>query len=122
MVIDASALAALLTNHPDAGALRRAIVDAERVVLAPETYVRFFFDLQKEKNAAFAKAGAKLLELAQGEIVEVDAEIAEIAKNAICSQAGLSLDAAFAFALAQARGLPLLHRNEALGGLAISCA
>ena len=60
MVIDASALAALLTNHPDAGALRRAIVDAERVVLAPETYVRFFFDLQKEKNAAFAKAGAKL--------------------------------------------------------------
>ena len=121
MVVDTSALLAILLNEPDAAVFRSAIdKDPIRLVSAAsvvETGIVI--------EARFGEAGGRemdlLLHKAECEIVPVDAEQAEVARGAFRRfgkgrhSAGLNFGDCFAYALAVATGEPLLFKGDDFG-------
>jgi ribonuclease VapC len=118
MVVDTSALLAILTNEPDAAVYRSAIeADDVRLVSAGT-----FLEAGVVVEARYGEAGGRELDLllhkAEFEVVAVDAEQAELGRAAFRRfgkgrhPAGLNLGDCFAYALAAARGEPLLFKGD----------
>ncbi len=118
MVIDTSALVAILTNEPDAPTMEAAIErDPVRLVSAA-TLVEASIVIE----ARFGEVGGRELDLlvhkAQIEIVAFDQEQAELARDAYRTYgkgrhpAGLNYGDCFSYALSLARGEPLLYKGN----------
>ena len=117
MVLDTSALLAVLLNEPDAEPLRRAIeADAIRLLSAAnlvETAIVI--------EARVGEAGGRELDLlvhkAAIDVVPVDAAQADLARHAYREfgkgrhVAGLNYGDCFAYALSQSSGEPLLFKG-----------
>ena len=118
MVIDTSALVAILCNEPEAPLFEEALErDAIRLISAGT-----LLETSIVIEARFGEAGGRELDLlihkAQIRIEPFDQEQAEIAREAYRTYgkgrhpAGLNYGDCFAYALSSARGEPLLYKGE----------
>ena len=118
MVLDTSALAAILFDEPERRAFNEKVAgDATRLLSAAS-----FLETAIVVESRFGEAGGRDLDLslhrAEIDIVAVDADQAEIARRAFRNfgrgrhAAGLNFGDCFAYALAKATGEPLLFKGD----------
>ena len=120
MVIDSSALLAILQDEPERRRFNEAIEAAAERLLSVAT----FLEVSIVIDARFGPPGLHHVDLfldrADIELVEVDEEQARIARDAYSRfgkgrhPAGLNLGDCFSYALANTRRLPLLFKGEDL--------
>ncbi|MCP9888020.1 type II toxin-antitoxin system VapC family toxin [Cyanobium sp. ATX 6A2] len=118
MVIDSSAVLAILQNEPERRAFNEAIAAAETRLLSAASLVELSIVLE----ARFGPDGQGDLDLflstAQIEIVALDRDQAELARSAFSRygkgrhRAGLNFGDCFSYALAQWAGAPLLFKGD----------
>ena len=118
MVIDTSALVAILQDEPERGAFNEAIEAADRRSMSVVSFVEASTILESR----FGPDGVRALDLviakADIELVPVDAEQAHAARTAFRAYgkrrhpAGLNFGDCFAYALARTLGEPLLFKGS----------
>jgi ribonuclease VapC len=118
MVIDSSAVLAILQNEPERRAFNKAIAAAETRLLSAASLVELSIVLE----ARFGPDGQGDLDLflstAQIDIVALDRDQAEFARSAFSRygkgrhRAGLNLGDCFSYALAQWAGASLLFKGD----------
>ena len=118
MVIDTSALVAILQDEPERRAFNRAIEAAERLAMSAASFVEVSMIIESR----FGSDGIRDLDLfiakANIELVPVDAEQAHIARTAFRDygkrrhRAGLNFGDCFSYALAKALDEPLLFKGR----------
>ena len=118
MVLDTSALLALLLDEPEAEDFRRAVdEDATRLVSAA-TLLETAIVIEARKGEAGGRELDLLMHKAGVEIVPVDVEQAAEARRAYRRYgrgrhlAGLNFGDVFAYALSRTSGEPLLFKGE----------
>ena len=118
MIVDTSAIVAILRREPEGDAFFERVLDAERPAMSAVALVEASLVIEGRGGRA---AGARLdrfLARAGVEIVAVTADTARLAREAwrIWGKgnhpARLNLGDCFAYALAQERGEPLLFKGE----------
>ena len=118
MVIETSALVAMLTDEPDAQRFEAA-VEADPVrLMSTASYLEAAIVIEQR----FGEPGGRELDLwvhrAGVDLVSVDAEQAEVARSAYRrfgkgrNSAGLNYGDCFAYALAKVSGEPLLYKGD----------
>jgi ribonuclease VapC len=118
MVIDTSALIAVLLNEPDAPRIAEAIELASVRLLSVANFLEAAMVIESRKGEAAGRELDLALYRATIEVVPVDQDQAEIARLAWRRYgkgrhtAGLNYGDCFAYALAKQRRLPLLFRGD----------
>ena len=118
MVIDTSALIAVLLNEPDAPRIAEAIELASVRLLSVANFLEAAMVIESRKGEAAGRELDLALYRATIEVVPVDQDQAEIARLAWRRYgkgrhaAGLNYGDCFAYALARQRRLPLLFRGD----------
>jgi len=118
MVIDSSALIAILLNEADAAHFARAIENAPSRLLSSASLVETSIVIETRKGEAGGRELDLFLYRAGIDIVAVDQEQAEVARIAWRRygkgrhKAGLNYGDCFAYALAKASGAPLLFKGD----------
>lgn len=117
MVIDSSALLAILQDEPERRALVEALESADRRCLSVVNLVEASIVLEARRGPTAARFLDTLVERAGIEVVGVDREQGELARRAFARfgkgrhSAGLNFGDCFAYALAQAFGDSLLFKG-----------
>jgi ribonuclease VapC len=117
MVIDSSALLAILQDEPERRALAEAIEGADRRCLSVVNLVEAAVVLEARRGPAAARLLDMLVERAGIEVMPVDAEQGRLARQAYARYgrgrhpAGLNFGDCFAYALAAALGESLLFKG-----------
>jgi ribonuclease VapC len=119
MVIDTSALVAILRAEPDAEAFARAIADADVCRLSAASYVEVGAVIDGSRDPVASRRLDELLEAARVRIDPVSTEQASIARAAYRDfgkgsghPAGLNFGDCFAYALARVTHEPLLFKGD----------
>lgn len=118
MVIDSSAIVAVLLNEKNAAQIAQAIEAASQRLLSAATLLEASIVIESRKGEAGGRELDLLLYRAAIEIVAVDQDQAETARIAWRRfgrgrhPAGLNYGDCFAYALAKSRGLPLLFQGD----------
>jgi ribonuclease VapC len=121
MVIDTSALLAILLDEPERRAFNEAIEAAETRVMSAATFVEVSIVIESRFGAEGLRDLDLFIERAGLEIAAVDAEQAHVARRAFSRfgkgrhQAGLNYGDCFTYALAAVLGEPLLYKGEDFG-------
>ena len=121
MVLDTSALVAILTGEPEQTAFIKVIEQADVCLLSAASHGEAALVMEVRHGAAGVHDLDRLLDRAGCQIVAVDAEQASIARSAFQRYgkgrhpAGLNFGDCFAYALAVARGEPLLFKGNDFG-------
>lgn len=127
MVIDTSALIAILSGEPSAIELAQAIEAASPRLLSAANFLEASLMIESRKGEEGARELDLLLYRAEIEIVAVDHDQAEVARVAWRRfgrgrhRAGLDYGDCFAYALAKTRQLPLLCRSGDFSLTDIAC-
>ena len=121
MVIDTSAVLAILLNEPERREFNEAIEAAESIGISAATFVETSIVVE----ARFGSDGLRdldlFLNLAKIELVDVDFEQAHAARQAFSEfgkgrhSAGLNFGDCFSYALAKVRGERLLFKGDDFG-------
>jgi ribonuclease VapC len=118
IVLDTSAIIAILREEPEADAFLAAIVDAERCFLSAVGHFEASI-VMIGRGAAAAADGLDALVARRGvEIVPFDRELSDRSRAAFVRfgkgrhPAGLNFGDCVSYALAQSRGLPLLFKGD----------
>lgn len=117
MVIDSSAIAAILFGEPEAGLLIKALAAPGRKLMSAVNRVEAGIVVEARKGEVGAAALARLLALESIEVIAFDAGQAEIAQDAWRRYgkgrhpAGLNMGDCAAYALAKLTGDPLLYKG-----------
>lgn len=118
MVIDSSALLAILQDEPERRRFNEAIEAAAERLLSVATFVEVSIVIDARYGPPGLHHVDLFLDRADIELVDVDAEQARIARDAYSRfgkgrhPAGLNFGDCFSYALANTRGLPLLFKGE----------
>lgn len=119
MIIDTSALIAILRDEPDARRFAEAIERARTRRISAATYVELGAVIDGARDPVVSRRLDELLEAADIVIERVTAEQARIAREAYRDfgrgsghRAGLNFGDCFAYALAKAIGEPLLFKGD----------
>jgi ribonuclease VapC len=118
MVIDSSALLAILNDEPERRTFNEAIQAAQARVMSAATLVEVSIVIESRFGAEGLHDLDLFLERAAIQIVAVDAEQAYVARKAFSRfgkgrhEARLNYGDCFAYALAMVRGEPLLYKGE----------
>jgi ribonuclease VapC len=118
MVIDSSAILAVLQNEKDAARLAQAIEAAPRRLLSAGNLLEAAIVIESRKGEAGGRELDLLIYRAEIEVVAMDQDQAEIARLAWRRfgkgrhPAGLNYGDCFAYALATARREPLLFQGD----------
>jgi ribonuclease VapC len=118
MVIDTSALLAILQDEPERRAFNEAIEAAEARVLSAASFVEVSIVLESRFGTEGLRDLDLFIERADIEIATVDAEQARMARRAFSQfgkgrhRAGLNFGDCFAYALAMVLGEPLLFKGN----------
>jgi ribonuclease VapC len=118
MVIDTSALVAILTDEPERRAFIEAIAGATVRLISAATVLEAGIVMEAKRGEHAGRELDLFLHRAKCEIVPVDAEQAEIARAAYRrygkgrDAAGLNFGDCFSYALAKARGETLLFKGH----------
>jgi ribonuclease VapC len=121
MVIDSSALVAILLNEPERRRFNEAIEAAETRVMSAATFVETSIIIESRFGAEGLRDLDLFIERAHIEIAAVDAEQAHVARRAFSMfgkgrhQAGLNYGDCFSYALARVLGEPLLYKGGDFG-------
>ena len=127
MVIDTSALLALLLNEPDALRIAQAIEAASIRLVSAATFLETSIIIESKKGEAGGRELELLLYRASIEVAPVDQDQAEIARQAWRRYgkgrhpAGLNYGDCFTYALAAQRRLPLLFRGDDFAQTDVPC-
>lgn len=118
MVLDTSALLAILLNEPERRSFNEAIEAAESRAVSAATFVEVSMVIESRHGAEGLRDLDLLLERAGIELVAVDAEQAHVARRAFSRygkgrhRAGLNYGDCFSYALATVLGEPLLYKGD----------
>jgi ribonuclease VapC len=118
MVLDTSALLAILQDEPERRAFNEAIEAADARSLSAATFVETSIVIEARYGAEGLRDLDLLIDRARIEVVPVDAEQARIACRAFSRfgkgrhPAGLNFGDCFSYALAAARGESLLFKGD----------
>ena len=118
MVIDTSALMALLLDEPEAEDFRTALELDETRLLSAATLLETAVVIEARKGEAAGRELDRLIDKAVVTIVAVDADQVEEARRAWRRfgrgrhQAGLTYGDLFAYALSRTTGEPLLFKGD----------
>jgi ribonuclease VapC len=121
MIIDTSALLAILFDEPDGPALLRRIAEAPIRLMSSANAVEAWIVADRHANPAKGPALDALLETLAIDIAPVTVQQARLARTAYRTYgkgrhpAGLNFGDCFAYALAKATGLPLLFKGDDFG-------
>jgi ribonuclease VapC len=121
MVIDTSALLAILLDEPERRTFNEAMEAAATRVMSAATLVEVSIVIESRFGAEGLRDLDLFIERAGLEIAAVDAEQAHVARRAFSRfgkgrhQAGLNYGDCFAYALAAVLGEPLLYKGEDFG-------
>jgi ribonuclease VapC len=122
VIIDTSALIAILRAEPDAAVYARAIESAGVCRLSAASYVEVGAVIDRAGDAIASRRVDELLALTDIGIETVTASQARIARDAYRDfgkgsghAAGLNFGDCFSYALAKAKGEPLLFKGEDFG-------
>jgi ribonuclease VapC len=117
MVLDTSALLAVLLNEPEAAAFRLAIESDPVRLLSAANLVETAIVIEARVGEAGGRELDRLLQKADVDVVAVDAEQEDLARHAYRRfgkgrhAAGLNYGDCFSFALSQSTGEPLLFKG-----------
>lgn len=121
MVIDTSALVAMLTDEPDAELFEARVADDPVRTMSTASYLATAIVIESR----FGESGGRELDLwlhrASVSLVAVDADQAEVARAAYRRygkgrhRAGLNYGDCFSYALAKVSGQPLLFKGDDFG-------
>jgi ribonuclease VapC len=118
MIVDTSAIMAILRNEPDAPAFGAALARATRIAISAATLVELCMVAESRAGAAAWTEVETLMADAAVEVVPFTAGQAAIAREGWRRfgkgrhPAGLNLGDCFSYALARERGEPLLFKGE----------
>jgi ribonuclease VapC len=118
MVIDSSAIIAVLLNEANAAQIAEAIDSGSQRLLSAASLLEASIVIESRKGEAAGRELDLLIYRAAIEVVAVDQDQAEIARIAWRRYgkgrhpAGLNYGDCFSYALARSRGLPLLFQGE----------
>lgn len=118
MVLDSSAVIALLLDEPDADAMRLAIADSATRLMSAATFVEVSLVIENRSGEAGGRELDLLISRLGIVIVPVDAEQAAEARRAWRRYgrgrhaAGLNYGDLFSYALTRTTGEPLLFKGE----------
>jgi ribonuclease VapC len=118
MVVDPSALLAVIFDEPEGPLFRDAILAAETAYLSAPSAVELALVALGRKGAEGEVRAQTILDLGEIQVVPFDAGHAAIAKQAFRiygkgrHRAGLNLGDCFSYALAKSLGEPLLFKGD----------
>jgi ribonuclease VapC len=118
IVVDASALIAILDRESDAALYAEAIAEADPPLISAATLLEVNIVMLNRHGVRAARMVDKLLQEAGFQIEGFTAQQAELAREAYVrygkgrQKAGLNYGDCFSYALAKATGLPLLFKGE----------
>jgi ribonuclease VapC len=118
MVVDTSALVAILLREADAAIFDKALVDAETRLMSAVTWVELSFVIEGRKRQAGRADVDRLLDETDIDIAAVTPQQSQIAIEAFRRfgkgrhPAALNIGDCFAYALAKATGHPLLFKGD----------
>jgi ribonuclease VapC len=118
IVVDASALIAILDRESDAALYAEAIAEADSPLISAATLLEINIVMLNRHGVRAARMVDKLLQEAGFQIESFTAHQAELAREAYVrygkgrQKAGLNYGDCFSYALAKATGLPLLFKGE----------
>jgi ribonuclease VapC len=121
MVIDNSALLAILQNEPERRAFNEAIEAAEKRLLSAASFVESSMIVESRYGADGIRDLDLFIAKAQIELIAVDAEQAHLARQAFRDfgkgrhSAGLNFGDCFSYALARSRADALLYKGVDFG-------
>jgi ribonuclease VapC len=117
MVIDTSALLAILQDEPERSAFNEAIEAADSRLLSTASFVEVSIVIEARYGGEGLRDLDLLIDRAGIELVGLDVEQAKVARQAFSRfgkgrhAAGLDYGDCFAYALARALGQPLLYKG-----------
>ncbi|KSB91661.1 hypothetical protein AS593_18005 [Caulobacter vibrioides] len=116
MVVDTSALIAIFQREPEGEAFLQAIIRAEKPLVAAPTRLEAYIVVHRRFGAEKAADFEALVADLNLTVVAFDEPLLALARNAYRDYGrgahGLNFGDCFAYALAKARGLPLLFKGE----------
>ncbi len=118
MIIDSSALVAIIVSEPEAGSLEDALLASPTRQISAVTYVETSIVLDSRRSPVVSQALDNFLRAAQICIEAVTVQQARVARQAYRDygkgrhRAGLNLGDCFAYALAKEKGDPLLFKGD----------
>jgi ribonuclease VapC len=119
LIVDASALLAILRGEPDAPRFERAIADAPTRRISAATWVEAAIVVDGSRDAVLSRRFDELCRVAQLVVEPVTQEQARIARDAYRDfgrgsghPAGLNFGDCFAYGLAKDTGEPLLFKGS----------
>jgi ribonuclease VapC len=118
MIIDTSALIAILFNEADADLYANALASSEHRLMSAANYLESGIIVDRQRGAAAGRQLDSLILRAEVKVESVTKEQADIARQAYLDfgkgahPAGLNFGDCFSYALAKSLGLPLLFKGE----------
>jgi ribonuclease VapC len=118
MVLDSSAILAILLDEPERATFTRLIEQDQRRLVSAATLVEVSIVIESRKGEPGRQLLERFLDLTTAEIMPVTADQADLACDAFRRYgkgrhpAGLNLGDVFAYALARATGEPLLFKGN----------
>lgn len=129
MIVDTSALIAILAHEPEAEAFADAIARASAPALSAATYVETAVVIDARRNPALSRAFDRFLEENRLSVEAVTPAQAKIAREAYRDfgrgsghPAQLNFGDCFAYALARDKNLPLLFKGDDFGRTGLDAA
>jgi len=118
IVVDTSALIAILDKEPDAARYAEAIAEADAPLISAATLLELHIVMLNRHGARAAQIVQRLVQDAALQIENFTAQHVELAREAYArygkgrNTAGLNYGDCFSYALAKATGLPLLFKGR----------
>ena len=127
MVIDTSALVAILQDEPERRKYIEAIEAADSRLMSTATFVEISIVAEARHGAEGVRALDLFIKRAAIELVPVDTEQASAARHGFARfgkgrhRAGLNYGDCFAYALATVAGEPLLYKGDDFSHTDVTC-
>ena len=118
IVVDTSALIAILDREPDAALYAEAIAEADAPLISAATLLELHIVMLNRHGGRAGQLVDRLIQDAGFQIEHFTAQHLELAREAYArygkgrNSAGLNYGDCFSYALAKATGLPLLFKGE----------
>jgi ribonuclease VapC len=118
IVVDSSALIAILDKEPDAALYAEAIAEADTPLISAATLLELHIVMLNRHGARAAQIVDRLIQNAALQIEDFTAQHVALAREAYDrygkggNVAGLNYGDCFSYALAKATGLPLLFKGQ----------
>ena len=119
MIVDTSAIVAILRDEPDADRYGSALAQAAEVLISAGTYIETAVVIDSNRDPVLSGRLDDLLAAAQVTVEPVTIRHAELARRAYRDfgkssghPAGFNFGDCFAYALSRASGKPLLYKGD----------